>query len=44
MSKKPIAIDQLKLILQLKTDGVPIREIVRRTGMILYTMHKYLAK
>ncbi len=44
MSQKPIAMDQLKQILQLKTDGVAIREIVRRTGMSRNSVRKYLSR
>lgn len=44
MSQKLITMDQLKQILQLKTDGVAIREIVRRTGMSRNSVRKYLAK
>jgi lambda repressor-like predicted transcriptional regulator len=33
MSQKPIAMELLKQILQLKKDGVGIRETSRRTGM-----------
>jgi hypothetical protein len=31
MSQKPIVMEQLKQILQLKCDGIGIREIARRT-------------
>lgn len=44
MSQKPITMDQLKQILQLKTDGVAIREIVRRTGMSRNSVRKYLSR
>ena len=43
MSQKPIAMEQLKQILQLKNDGVGIREISRRTGMSRNSVRKYLA-
>lgn len=33
MVQKPITMEQLKQILQLKNDGIGIREISRRTGM-----------
>ena len=33
MSQKPIVMEQLKQILQLKTDGIAIREIARRIGI-----------
>ena len=36
--------DQLKQIVQLKKDGVAIREIVRRTGMSRNSVRKYLAR
>ncbi|MFZ6026007.1 MAG: helix-turn-helix domain-containing protein [Bacteroidota bacterium] len=44
MSQKPIAMDHLKQILQLKRDGVAIKEIVRRTGISRNSVRKYLAK
>ena len=44
MSQKPIAMDQLKQVLQLKRDGVAIKEIVRRTGISRNSVRKYLAK
>jgi hypothetical protein len=43
MSQKPIAMEQLKQILQLKNDGVGIREIARRTSMSRNSVRKYLA-
>ena len=43
MSQKPIAMEQLKQILQLKNDGIGIREISRRTGMSRNSVRKYLA-
>jgi hypothetical protein len=33
MAQKPITMEQLKQILQLKNDGISIREMARRTGM-----------
>ncbi len=33
MSQKPVIMEQLKQILQLKNDGIAIREIARRTGL-----------
>ena len=42
MSQKPIAMEQLKQILQLKNDGVAIREIVRRMGISRNSVRKYL--
>jgi transposase len=43
MSQKPIAMELLKQILQLKKDGVGIRETSRRTGMSRNSVRKYLA-
>lgn len=42
MSQKPIAMEQLKQILQLKNDGIGIREIARRTGISRNSVRKYL--
>ena len=42
MSQKPIVMDQLKQILQLKCDGIGIREIARRTGISRNSVRKYL--
>ena len=42
MSQKPVTMEQLKQILQLKNDGVAIREIARRTGISRKTVKKYL--
>lgn len=44
MSQKPIAMDHLLQIIQLKKDGVAIREIVRRTGVSRNSVRKYLSK
>ena len=44
MSQKPITMDHLKQILQLKRDGVAIKEIVRRTGVSRNSVRKYLSK
>ena len=33
MSQKPIVMEQLKQILQLKNDGIAIREMARRIGI-----------
>jgi transposase len=44
MSQKPIVMEQLKQILQLKCDGIAIREIARRTGISRNSVRKYLAK
>lgn len=43
MSQKPIVMEQLKQILQLKTDGIAIREIARRIGISRNSVRKYLA-
>lgn len=43
MSQKPIVMEQLKQVLQLKNDGIPIREIARRTGISRNSVRKYLA-
>lgn len=42
MSQKPIVMEQLKQILQLKNDGIGIREIARRTGISRNSVRKYL--
>lgn len=44
MSQKPITMDHLKQVLQLKRGGVAIKEIVRRTGISRNSVRKYLAK
>lgn len=44
MSQKPFAMDHLLQIIQLKRDGVAIREIVRRTGVSRNSVRKYLSK
>lgn len=44
MSQKPITMEYLKQILQLKTDGISTREIVRRTGVSRNSVRKYLSK
>ncbi len=43
MPQKPIVMEQLKQILQLKQDGVGIREIARRIGISRNSVRKYLA-
>ncbi|HEU4608881.1 MAG TPA: IS21 family transposase [Chitinophagaceae bacterium] len=43
MAQKPIAMEYLKQILQLQKDGVPIREMARRTGISRNSVRKYLA-
>ncbi len=42
MSQKPIIMEHLKQILQLKSDGIPIREIARRIGISRNSVRKYL--
>ena len=44
MAQKPITMEQLKQILQLKNDGIGIREIARRTGMSRNSVRKYLCQ
>lgn len=44
MAQKPIVMEQIKRILQLKNDGVSIREISRRVGMSRNSVRKYLSK
>lgn len=44
MAQKPIAMEQLKQILQLKVDGVSIREISRRVGISRNSVRKYLSR
>lgn len=44
MAQKPITMEQLKQILQLKNDGIGIREIARRTCMSRNSVRKYLSK
>ncbi len=44
MAQKPITMEQLKQILQLKNDGISIREIARRTGMSRNSVRKYLSQ
>ncbi len=43
MSQKPITMEQLKQILQLKNDGIAIREIARRIGISRNSVRKYLS-
>ena len=43
MSQKPIVMEQLKQILQLKSDGIGIREMARRIGISRNSVRKYLA-
>lgn len=44
MSQKPVIMEQLKQILQLRNDGVAIREIARRTGISRNSVKKYLER
>lgn len=44
MAQKTIGMIQAKQIQQLRNDGVPIKEIVRRTGISRKTIKKYLRK
>lgn len=43
MAQKPIAMEQLKQLLQLKNDGVGIREMARRLGISRNSVRKYLS-
>ncbi len=43
MAQKPIAMEQLKQILQLQKDGVGVREMARRTGISRNSVRKYLS-
>ncbi|BAV06711.1 Transposase [Filimonas lacunae] len=43
MAQKPIAMEQLKQIIQLQKDGVGIREIARRIGISRNSVRKYIA-
>ncbi|MDO6432114.1 IS21 family transposase [Flavitalea sp. BT771] len=44
MAQKPIAMEQLKQVLQLHKDGIAIREIARRVGIDRNTARKYLSR
>lgn len=44
MAQKPIAMEQLKQVLQLHSDGISIREIVRRVGISRNSVRKYLSR
>ena len=44
MAQKPITMEQLKQILQLKNDGIGTREIARRTGISRNSVRKYLSQ
>jgi len=43
MAQKPIAMEQLKQLLQLKSDGIGIREMARRLGVSRNSVRKYLS-
>jgi len=43
MAQKPLAMEQLKQIVQLKRDGVSIREIAKRVGVSRNSVRKYLS-
>jgi response regulator of citrate/malate metabolism len=43
MAQKPIAMEQLKQILQLKKDGISIREMARRVGISRNSVRRYLS-
>lgn len=43
MAQKPIAMEHLKQILQLKKDGISIREMARRVGISRNSVRKYLS-
>jgi len=42
MAQKPIAMEQLKQVLQLQADGISIREIARRVGISRNSVGKYI--
>lgn len=44
MSQKPLTMEQLKQVLQLKKDGIAIREIARRTGISRNAVKRYLCR
>lgn len=44
MAQKPITMEQLKQISQLKKEGTSIREIARRTGISRNSVRKYLSQ
>ena len=44
MAQKPITMEQLKQILQLKNDGISIREIARRVRISRNSVRKYLSR
>ena len=44
MSQKPVTMDHVKQVIQLRRDGVPIKEIVRRVGISRNSVRKYLSR
>lgn len=44
MAQKPITMEQIKQVLQLYRDGIPIREISRRVGISRNSVRKYLLR
>ena len=42
MAQKPVSMDQLKQLLQLKNDGIGVREMARRLGISRNSVRKYL--
>src|SRR5690606_15288166 len=44
MAQTPIAMEQLKQVLQLQKDGIAIREIARRVGISRNSVRKYLSR
>lgn len=44
MAQKPIVMEQLKQVLQLRSDGISIREIARRVGISRNSVRKYLLR
>ena len=44
MSRKLIQMEQIKQILQLRNDNIPVREIARRTGLSRNCVKKYLRR
>src|SRR5438876_419759 len=44
MAQKTVDMNQIKQVMQLKQDGIPIKEIARRTGISRKTVKKYLRK
>src|SRR5690349_9048590 len=44
MAQKAVDMNQIKQVIQLRQDGVAIKEIARRTGISRKTVKKYLRK